>query len=94
MEYKYSHDIKDAMWSMFMLTSEKQKANIDQLEDDIKMLIKMTTQKTAGQRKDKRSDVSWDNLERIQMNIICGATTLYLTGCLDDMRELLKKKGK
>lgn len=94
MEYKYSHDIKDFMWSMFLLTGEKQKADIDQLEADIKTLIKMTTQKTAGQRKDKRGDVSWDNLERMQMNIICGATVLYLTGCLDDMREMLKTKGE
>lgn len=92
MGYKHKNDIKDFMWSMFWMTHEVQKADIDQLEDDIKTLIKMTTQKTAGQRKDKMKDISWDNLERIQMNIICGATTLYLTGCLDDMRELIRRK--
>ena len=92
MGYKYKNDIKDFMWSMFWMSHDTQKADIDQLEDDIKTLIQMTTQKTAGQRRDTMKDVSWDNLERIQMNIICGATTLYLTGCLDDMRELIRRK--
>lgn len=92
MGYKHKNDIKDFMWSMFWMTHEVQKADIDQLEDDIKTLIKMTTQKTAGQRKDKMQDISWDNLERIQMNIICGATTLYLTGCLDELRKIAGQK--
>lgn len=92
MGYKHKNDIKDFMWSMFWMTHEVQKADIDQLEDDIKTLIKMTTQKTAGQRKDKMQDISWDNLERIQMNIICGATVLYLTGCLDELRKIAGQK--
>lgn len=92
MGYKHKNDIKDFMWSMFWMTHEVQKADIDQLEDDIKTLIKMTTQKTAGQRKDKMQDISWDNLERVQMNIICGATTLYLTGCLDELRKIAGQK--
>ncbi|WP_418871403.1 hypothetical protein [Selenomonas bovis] len=92
MGYKHKHDIKDFMWSMFWMTHEVQKADIDQLEDDIKTLIKMTTQKTAGQRKDKMKDISWDNLERIQMNIICGATVLYLTGCLDELRKIVGQR--
>ena len=93
MGYKYKNDIKDFMWSMFWMTHEVQKADIDQLEDDIKTLIKMTTQKTAGQRKDKMKDISWDNLERIQMNIICGATVLYLTGCLDELRKIVGRRS-
>lgn len=92
MGYKHKNDIKDFMWSMLWMTHEVQKADIDQLEDDIKTLIKMTTQKTAGQRKDKMKDISWDNLERIQMNIICGATVLYLTGCLDELRKIAGQK--
>mgnify|MGYP001229604378 CR=1 FL=1 len=92
MGYKHKDDIKNFMWSMFWMTHEIQKADIDQLEDDIKTLIKMTTQKTAGQRKDKMNDISWDNIERIQMNIICGATALYLTGCLDELRKIVERK--
>lgn len=93
MGYKHKNDIKDFMWSMFWMTHEVQKADIDQLEDDIKTLIKMTTQKTAGQRKDKMKDISWDDLERIQMNIICGATVLYLTGCLDELRKIAERRS-
>ena len=39
MGYKHKNDIKDFMWSMFWMTHEVQKADIDQLEDDIKTLI-------------------------------------------------------
>lgn len=94
MGYKYKNDIKDFMWSMFWMSHDTHKADIDKLEDDIKTLIQMTTQKTAGQRIDKIKDVSWDNLERIQMNIICGATALYLTGCLDKIRKKIGENEK
>lgn len=85
-------DIKDAMWSMFWLTKDKQKADLQQLKEDIETLIQMTTQKTASQRKNK--DISWDNLERVQMNIICGAAALYLTGWLDEKDAVIEKYEK
>ena len=91
---KRKDGMRDMMWSMFWMTHDMQKADIDQLEADIKMLIQMTTQKTAGQRRDKMRDVSWDNLERIQMSIICGATVLYLTGCLDKLRGIIKEESE
>lgn len=68
---KRKEGMRDMMWDMFWMTKDVQKADIDALEADIKMLIQMTTQKTAGQRRDKMRDVSWDNLERVQMGIIC-----------------------
>lgn len=34
MGYKYKNDIKDFMWSMFWMSHDTQKADIDQLEDD------------------------------------------------------------
>lgn len=50
---KRKDGMRDMMWSMFWMTRDAQKADIDALEADIKMLIQMTTQKTAGQRRDK-----------------------------------------
>lgn len=91
---KRKEGMRDMMWDMFWMTKDVQKADIDALEADIKMLIQMTTQKTAGQRRDKMRDVSWDNLERVQMGIICGATVLYLTGCLDKLRDIIKGEGE
>lgn len=49
--------------------------------ENVKMeLRKMMTQKTAGQRKDKPKDLSWDNLERVKVTIICEAMALVLSG--------------
>lgn len=93
MRRTYGEGMKDMMWSMFWVTHDAYQADIDQLEKDIKTLIRMTTQKTAGQKPyATKEDISFDNLERIQMNIICGATVLYLTGALDELREALKAK--
>ena len=93
MKYSYDEGLKNIMWSMFWVSHDAQRADIDQLEDDIKTLIHMTVQKNAGQRPYKlKNDISWANLERIQMNIICGATVLYLTGCLDELRKIIKSK--
>lgn len=47
--------------------------------------IKLATQKTAGQRGGK--DLSWDNLERIKMGILCEAVALVLSGKLDELEE-------
>ena len=41
----------------------------------------MSTQKTAGQRGGK--DLSWDNLERVKMEILCEAVALVLSGKLE-----------
>lgn len=45
----------------------------------------MTTQKTAGQRGAR--DLSWDNLERIKMGILCEAVALVLSGELDKLEK-------
>lgn len=70
MGYKHKNDIKDFMWSMFWMTHEVQKADIDLLEDDIKTLIKMTTQKTAGQRKDKMKDINDPTVDKAFSNVL------------------------
>ena len=50
-EQALQNGIKDTMWAMFW--KGKQKANLPELEDAVKRLIRMTTQKNAGQRKDR-----------------------------------------
>ena len=47
----------------------------------------MVTRKTAGQRKDKKGDLSWDNLERVKMGILCEAVALVLSGKLDELED-------
>ena len=63
----------------------------DQLEELVKDLVHMTTQKTAGQRKDHKKDVPFENLERIRMGILAEATMLVLQGGLDIIRAALKE---
>ena len=72
-----------SMWAM--LKSGGQKANIQMLKALVQDWIKLATQKTAGQRGGK--DLSWDNLERIKMGILCEAVALVLSGKLDELEE-------
>ena len=74
--------LKEPMWQMFMTFG--QKANPEQLKTYVYDLIKMSTQKTAGQRSDKKSDLSWDdNLDMTLWGIVIEATALVLSGDLD-----------
>lgn len=72
-----------SMWAM--LKSGGQKANIPILKALVQDWIELATQKTAGQRGGK--DLSWDNLERIKMGILCEAVALVLSGKLDEIEE-------
>lgn len=75
-----------SMWAM--LQPGVQKANIPALKELVGEWIQMTTQKTAGQQKyAKKSEVSFDNLERIKMGILCEAVALVLSGKLDKLEE-------
>lgn len=73
--------IKDTMW-MFLMT-HGQKANIPALKEYVYDLIKMTTQKTAGQRNTIKNDINWDTLDMTLMSIVIEATALVLSGELD-----------
>lgn len=73
------------MWAM--LQRGGQKANIPLLKELVGQWIRLTTQKTAGQRKDRKKDLSWDNMERIKMGILCEAVALVLSGELDKLEE-------
>lgn len=69
------------MWAM--LQDEGQHFEPDVLEDLVSQWIQVATQKTAGQRKDKPKDLSWDNLERVKMGILGEAVALVLSGKLE-----------
>lgn len=74
------------MW--VMLQRGGQKSNIPALKQLVNDWVKMTTQKTAGQRKDRPKDLSFDNLERVKMGILCEAVALVLSGDLDKLEKL------
>lgn len=67
-----------------MLQQGHQQADIPLLKDYVNQLIQMVTQKDAGQR---GKNLSWDNLERVEMGIICEATALVLSGELDKLEK-------
>ena len=46
----------------------------------------MVTQKTAGQRANKK-DLSFDNIERVKMGILCESVALVLSGKLDELED-------
>ena len=84
-EEALSNGIKDTMWSMFWKGS--QKANLEELEDSCKRLIRMATQKNAGQRGDATC-IDWKSLDMELMQIAVEATCLVL----DDRFEKLKQE--
>ena len=73
-----------ALWS-FLQPGSHQHPNISVLKEAVNDLCHMTMQKTAGQRKGKKGDISWDNLERVKFTIICEAVLLVLSGKLDEL---------
>ena len=84
-EQALSNGIKDAMWSMFW--KGKQKANLPELEEAENRLIRMTTQKNAGQRKDATC-IDWSTLDMEFMRIAIEAAAFVL----DDRFEKLKEE--
>ena len=74
-----------SMWAAFQAGG--QQANIPALKELVSQWIQMVTRKTAGQRKDKKGDLSWDNLERVKMGILCEAVALVLSGKLDELED-------
>lgn len=86
---EWDRNCKDAMWSMFWLTQDaghqhEMDADMEALKENVARLIRLTTQKTAGQRGSKK-DVAWETLTPTIMNILCAATALCLAGALGDM---------
>lgn len=77
--------LKDfSMWAM--LQSGGQKPNVPLLRQLIRDWITMATQKDAGQRKNSKG-ISFDNVERVRMGILCEAVALELSGVLAKLEE-------
>ena len=72
------------MWAAFKAGG--QTANIKQLKELVGEWIQMVTQKTAGQRANKK-DLSFDNIERVKMGILCESVALVLSGKLDELED-------
>ena len=77
--------IKDTMWSFLM--DHGQKANVPALKEAVYDLIAATTQKDAGQRKNKPKNFDWNNLDTLFMEIVIEATALVLSGELDKLER-------
>lgn len=89
METNPANGIKDLMWKFLM--DKGQKENIPELKASVYRLIKMTTQKTAGQRK-ATAHISWETLDIEIMRIVIEATALVLSGRLDELENNVEKK--
>lgn len=79
-----ANKIKDTMW--YFLMDGAQKGNVQSLKEYVYDLIKITTQKDAGQRKLKEN-IPWDELDMTLMSIAIEATALVLSGRLDGLEK-------
>lgn len=77
-ESRVENDMFDTMWAFLQMGN--QKANYPALKSACMELHQMMMQKTAGQRKDKKKDISFDNLARVKNEIIIEAMALVLSG--------------
>ena len=77
--------IKSTMWKFLM--DNGQASNIPALKEYVYDLVKMTTQKTAGQRKTAKDDMPWEQLDMTIMSIVIEATALVLSGDLDKLEQ-------
>lgn len=87
MEDALSAGIKDAMWAMFW--KGNQVADLDALEDSVKRLIRMATQKNAGQRQDATC-IDWKSLDMEFMRIVMEATAFVLDSRFDELKKQWK----
>ena len=75
----------DLMWQF--LQFGQQKSNIPLLKELCESLRHMMMQKTAGQRKDKKDDIPFDDLSTVLCGIVIEAMCLYLSGDLDNLKQ-------
>lgn len=94
MKIDWQKDCKDAMWAMFWLKANAGDLGTDKdkesLKDSVARLIRMTSQKNAGQRGNKNC-VDWNAQEHTIMNIVCCATSLALAGEFGPMPEFIEE---
>ena len=84
--------LKDGMWGMFWVQHNLAPSAIETdkavLKENVARLIRMTTQKNAGQRHIKDC-LDWNSLDTTLMMIACAATSLCLSGELGEMPETI-----
>ena len=87
-------DVKDTMWSMFWLKANTGNIGTENdreaIKESVARLIRMATQKTAGQRKIK-DHVDWSALEHTMMSICVCATSLALAGEFGPMPDTINE---
>lgn len=83
-----SNGVKDAMWLFLMKGSHGfDNDDITEMTEAVDRLITMTTQKNAGQPPyAKATQIDWGTLDMEMMRIVCYATTLVLSGRLEELR--------
>lgn len=85
--------LKDGMWSMFWLQHNLSPSDTESdksvLKENVARLIRLTTQKNAGQRGVKDC-LDWNSLNTTLMMIACAATSLCLSGVLGDMPDTIE----
>ena len=89
----WQENCKDAMWSMFWMQQRHKLgtgADKEALKENVARLIRLSTQKTAGQRGSKK-DVHWDAITPTIMSIVCCATAICLSGEFGDMPETIEE---
>ena len=72
-----------ALWD----AAQKMQPNSPVLKEAVADLMQILTQKTAGQRKGKPSDLSWDRVPYVKMAILVEAVALVMSGALDKLEE-------
>lgn len=85
MKQNPANSIKNTMWTFLM--DGGQKANVPALKEYVYDLVRMTTQKTAGQRKTAKNGIPWEELDMTLMSIVIEATALVLSGELDQLEK-------
>ncbi len=72
-----------ALWDAI----QRPQPNIPVLKEAVADLVQILTQKTAGQRKGKPSDLSWGRVPYVKMAIFVEAVALVQSGELDRLEE-------
>lgn len=89
-----ANEIDDVMWTFLM--DHGQKSDPQSLKEFVYDLIKLTTQKTGGQRSTHHHDVNFNESHMTFMSVVCTATALVLSGDLDALIHYkdLERQGR
>ncbi|MEE0433874.1 MAG: hypothetical protein UDB11_00510 [Peptococcaceae bacterium] len=86
---RFVDDGFDMMWRFMEMGG--QRANYPALKEACLRLRQMMMQKTAGQRKDRKSDIPWEELETTVKIITVEAMALVLSGEFEEVNQNEKR---